>query len=107
MNTIHEKIDFMEDGDEEIKLPVLRMIELLQQGLLKVPEQYRKDATLRIWSSGDYARAYLNIEFDRPETDGERRARGQRDARSITEYEARERAEYARLKAKYDSQSRE
>jgi hypothetical protein len=105
MKMIHEEIDFIDEWGEEITLPVSRMIDLLQQSLLNVPEEYRKDAMLKIYATGDYARAHLNIQYDRPETDGERRAREQHDSRLMGEYEARERAEYARLKAKYDSQS--
>lgn len=100
-----EVLDHTEgDGDEEILIPVKVMIDRLQAALEKVPEQFRESALFRIWAAGgDCSYAYVNLRYERPETDGERRARAQYTERRDNEYLARERAEYDRLKAKFDA----
>lgn len=89
------------DGDEEILVPIGKMIARLQAALDACPAEYKEQAVFRIWASGDYACAYLSAYYKRPESDGERQARERRDEERRMSSEASDRATYERLKAKY------
>lgn len=89
------------NGDEEMEVGLVDMIERLQACLESVPREYRDSAKVRIWASGDYASAYVEVNYTRPETDEEIAAKEEREKRYQLERERREREEFERLKKKY------
>jgi hypothetical protein len=87
-------------GEELASLP--EFIAELQRLLDKIPPEYREQAKVSLRASGDYAGAYLNVTYDRPETDAEIETRLAQHQQYKAEQEARERRMLVALKAKYD-----
>lgn len=88
------------DGDDT-RLPLVDLIDDLQQALAAIAPEFRDSAVLRIRGYGDYATADASVEYRRPETDAEFVDR-QRWLKSIaSDDEERDRREFARLKAKF------
>lgn len=77
----------------------------LEKAIAKVPAEHRAAASILVTCYGDYASAYISLWYGREETEEERRQREneerEREQRYAAEREAREKAEYARLKAKF------
>lgn len=97
-----EVLDYREgNGDEEIDVPLEIFISRLQKALDTIPAEHRASARFHIWATGDYAHAYVDVRYTRPENDEERAARVARDDEYRARGEAEERAYYERLKAKF------
>lgn len=90
--------------DNVIRLTGLQ--EWLAVEMAQIPKPFRADAYIKGWASGGYGDSSPDCEeiticYQRPETDAEMVERIDRDRRYKAEYEARERAHYETLKAKY------
>lgn len=92
-------------GDEHFVMSVTSVIDVLQKTLAAIPEEFRADATLRIWGSGEYVSIYPEVRYERPETDEEFAARKaeheRRERQAAAAQEQYDRAHYERLKKKY------
>lgn len=88
-------------GDEESMLAV-DFIAKINDAIAKMPEETRAGAVVKLWCSGDYGTAYL--ELGRPETADERTGREAEEASRARRYRDeehnRELMMYERLKAK-------
>lgn len=73
----------------------------LDEAATKVPPEHRGSTYVELRASGDYATAYLEIAFVRPENDAEFAERDEWQRRYEDEKEERDRREFARLTAKY------
>jgi hypothetical protein len=105
VHTIKVIVDVF-DGVEygTFSVPVPNAIMAIQKVWETVPTAHQRDAVFCIETTSGYdgdCEVSCYIQYDRPETDGERRAREQKQARNMSEHEARERRELARLKDKY------
>lgn len=89
------------DCDEEATILLSDALAALQGAMDKIPPEYRASAVLRLKAYGDYASAYVGVEFKRPETDDEMNARLGWLKSLDDDSEARDRREYKRLAAKY------
>jgi hypothetical protein len=88
-------------GDSDEKIPLIKLVADLQRVLSEIPEQHRDSAYLHVRAYGDYASAYADVKFHRPETDEEFTER-QRWLKGLDEErEARDQREFARLRQKY------
>lgn len=82
-----------------------QMIEAMDQAIAAIPETSRASARFEIgienypYDEGDYPQLF--IQYLRPETDEEEAAREATEARSRTESEEREKADFERLSAKF------
>lgn len=85
--------------DENTEIPIVELIQLLQDALESIPEEFRNTAVLCI-SGGDCS-VYASVKFIRPETDGELADRRRWLNGLDYEREARDRREFDRLKQKY------
>lgn len=97
--TVHE-------WDEDFDVPAKDFLAQLAGLIELVPEPFRAAAMFEFDRTGDdydYSRGEMSLYYQRPETDDEIRARAQYEERRITEAEARERSELARLRSKYPS----
>ncbi len=105
--TIVEVFDLGCSGEEDYKLPLVEIIANLQSALASIPEQFRSAAFLNIRAYGEYASAYADVKFLRPETDAELADR-RRWLKSLDdEREESDRRAYERLKAKYEQEQRD
>jgi len=89
-----------EYGDDSLR----DFIEFFQQLLDKVPPEYRDTAAVSIDSCMEYDSAYCAIEvyYKRPETDEEMETRVSSLERDTAKAVARARAEYERLKKRFE-----
>lgn len=76
------------------------LIAALQAALLRAPEEYRDIAEVKI-DGGDYS-ASIDFCYSRTETEEEAVEREAREESYRTECEAKERAQYNRLKSKFE-----
>ena|ERR1700731_4667405 len=91
------------NGDEEIDVGLSLLIERLTAIRETVPADCRDTAVLHFSASGDYAHGYVNVRYVRQETDAEMLARQRCDEQYEAAREARERANFERLRAKYET----
>ena len=93
------------DADERETISYIDFVERLNNAHRAVLPEWRDSMSIRLWAQGDYAHAYLEVRYERPETYEEMTDRETKEAehneRVRKANEARERAEYARLHAKY------
>lgn len=84
------------------KLTPQQFIDVLRKAIEDTPEEHRHRLVLEISATGgEYAEPNIDIRYWRPETEQEALSR-ENHARQVKERrEARERAEYARLRAKF------
>lgn len=92
-------------------IPLKELIATLTKSLEEIPQEFQSNAVLFIQSDHDsdsYQSVSVTVQYDRPETDDEIRARRkeekQRQANSAIEREARELSEYHRLQKKFGEQ---
>lgn len=80
-------------------------IEIIESMFQEVPEAYREEAELEIQSgiSCDMEYCDLYVSYKRPETEKETQARKDSDKKKQERAEAAQRAEYERLKAKFEN----
>jgi len=86
---------------DEVGIPLVDLIEYLTSTLAKIPAKFRSTAMLHIKGYGDYVSLDSGISYQRPETDAELADRRRWLASINAESEARDRAQFARLKEKY------
>lgn len=93
----HYNEDFMPEN-------LVVAIEWMQSYLEQIPPEFRGSGKIEIKTDDSYgaATAHMTISYVRPETGEEERERLAREVRDTMSVEARERAELARLKAKYE-----
>jgi hypothetical protein len=105
----YEKVEdyFLDASTDETDISVDDLIAKLQAYKAATPEEVQDTAFVRVRVYGDYSSAYLH--FGRRMTQAEiaqdRWQRAQRDAQYQAEAEEKERAQYARLKAKFEGGS--
>ena len=91
------------NGDSDVtKVPWTELRDRAEAAIAKLPESQRASVYIAVKCYGEYARAYVELGLDRPETDAEFAARRAIHEKYAAESEASERAYYARLKAKYE-----
>lgn len=87
--------------DDESETPAGEFISRLQSILADVPAEYRQSARIAFNLYGDYSSAYMQLRYERPQTDDEAAAAKKRDDEYEREREDRDRKEYLRLKRKF------
>lgn len=92
--------------DDEFPETIAGAIRYLQAVLESVPAECRESARFDLENGWGGDAASITGEYDRMETDDERRAREQYESRRLTEFKAYELSELARLKAKYPEASK-
>ena len=80
-------------------------IETIESMFQEVPEAYREEAELEIQSGISYDMEYcdLYVSYKRPETEEETQTRKDSDKKRNERAEAAQRAEYERLKTKFEN----
>jgi hypothetical protein len=101
--TVEFEVLELDNDDEDAPLiwALGEFLELLNAAANKIPAEHRATAAVRLRVQGDYAHAYIEALYRRPETDEELAARVTRDERYKQETEARDRAHYEYLKRKF------
>jgi hypothetical protein len=94
-------------AEERFPMTVVDFVEWLNEMKEEVPQEYRDSVTIDIdLSTGEYETPEMSVYYFRPETDQEEAVREGREAayqRARAErQEADERAEFERLKRKYN-----
>lgn len=101
MIEVETLFSFSEDDLETMS--VVDFVERINASVAKMPEELRAGAAIKMWCTGDYAHAY--IELLRSETLDEKAEReaevARREMRCRDEQHNRELMMYERLKAKY------
>lgn len=103
---VQDCLDFLDvhEGDG-VELTIAELRSRLDALVDQVPEPYRKTARVKIRASGDYAHAYVELVWERPETNEEAKERQRFETKWQRESEERERREYERLKRKFGADS--
>lgn len=104
-----ESFDLHDDDEESI--PLGDFIVMLQSAWDNIPEKFRSSAVISMSCYGDFAHARLSVEYsvDEPEDvkaarlKAEEKKAAAAQERAALEAEARERAEFERLKAKFET----
>ena len=109
-NLDHRQLEITLDIDEltiddELRIPVQKLIDLLQEKLALVPEEHRASAEVKFWNTGEYAHLYTELVYRRPETDAELHERQLVEATLRQTSEIVERREYERLKRKFEPEA--
>lgn len=87
--------------DDEAELSLVAAIQDLQLWLMEIPEDCRANAMLRL-HCGEDAWARVTISYSRPPTPEELRGWAELEKTSALDRTKRERAEYERLKRKFE-----
>jgi hypothetical protein len=77
--TVRQDIEIARVDEGSITLPLTAMIEQLSVALETIPPEHRDTAQCCIWGGGDCS-LYVEVFYDRPETDAEISFRKSRDA---------------------------
>lgn len=92
----------LRDTVDEIDGPLLGLVARLNDMVANIPAEFRDKATVETDFDYDGGTPNIAISYPRPETDGERKARVEDHNRYVAEVEAREKAQLASLKRKYE-----
>ncbi len=103
-NHLVEAATLFEVGDcADVVTPFGDFIQRISAAVADLPDEVRETAVIKIWASGEYANAYIELHRGetREETDAREEASLARDMRYRAEREADEARTYERLKAKF------
>lgn len=88
-------------GYSENSIPLVQLVADLQTVLDGIPPEFRESAVLTVKAYGDYASAYADVTFQRPETDDELADRRRWLKGLDDERNQQDEREYARLQRKF------
>jgi hypothetical protein len=101
-NIVTVEVTDLVSYEDEVELPLVKVIEDLQEALAGIPEEHRGNAVMRVSASGEGS-ASATVHYTRQETDEELASREAREQHYKAQRDALELREYERLRAKFSA----